>query len=146
MNTLGTRTTPGHRGAIRGILCLDRRYVLRYDSDGNTQKNDHRCRVLGLMAMIDDGHSRFLCIVDDLSKKGVRLTQIPSNLNETTEKFTALILSPLHNFKISLHSRWSKTTNGGMYKTIGFQLNTASSEWLRFVSGLQNKPGAFSCL
>jgi hypothetical protein len=96
--------------------------------------------------VIGDGESTFLCIVDDLSENGIRLTQIPSNFNETAERYTALILSPLNNLRIFLHSRWPKTTNGGMYKTIGFQLNIASSEWLRFIHGLQNKSGALSYL
>ncbi len=146
MNTLGTENTPDHYGVDGGVLCLDRRYALQYDSDENTKRIDHRWRTLGLMALIDDGHSRFLCIVDDLSENGIRLTQIPSNFTETAKKYTALILSPLSNLRIVLHSRWSKITNGGMYKTIGFQLNIASSEWLRFIHGLQNKSGAFSCL
>lgn len=83
MNTLGTENTPDNYGVDRDILCLDRRHTLQYDSDENTKRIDHRCRTLGLMARIDDGNSRLLCIVDDLSEKGVRITQIPSNFNET---------------------------------------------------------------
>jgi hypothetical protein len=94
------------------------------------------------MAVIGDGKPTFLWIVDELSEKGIRLTQVPSSFNETAETYPDLILSLFSNLRITLHSRWLEMTNGGMYKTIGFQLDSTSIEWLECINGLQNKSGA----
>lgn len=113
---------------------------------GQTPRTNHRYMTFGLMAVISDNKSKYYSIVDDLSEQGFQLGQIQRDFDETTEECTALVLAPFDNIAMSAKPRWVKTTNRGMHKTIGFQIDNPPDDWQNFIQKLKTKTSDCSYL
>lgn len=100
-----------------------------------------RYKISGLESNISDGKSAFLVVVEDISKTGVGVSEIPAGFDETVHKCFATINAPLEDFKLALHPKWVHLTDKGRHKRIGFQIDDPSSEWLDFVDGIMGGSG-----
>lgn len=90
------------------------------------------------MSFISDGKSSVLGIVEDLSSTGLRVGQVPVDFDDAVKQCKAVVHSPTGDFNIVLAPRWTKETNQGMYKTIGFQIVNPPEGWKEFVTELES--------
>jgi hypothetical protein len=119
---------------------------IKGDPDGKTQRTDSRHGTLGLMAFISDGRSTHISIVEEISKNGLRLTKIPTEFDDSADEYKAVVQSPSGDKKVSLHPCWVKSTNKGMYKTVGFKIENPPSGWEDFIKELEKETGNLSFL
>ena len=73
-----------------------------------------------MYADISDGKRTFKGLVVDVSRKGLKVMEIPQKFDFYSEKYTAVIAEKGKNFKFHLKPRWSKIDPP--YKEIGFQI------------------------
>ena len=107
----------------------------------NRQKERHK--TLGLMSFLSDGQSSVLGVVEDLSATGLRVSQVPLDFDDAIGECKAVINCPITDypggdFTIVLKPRWTKITNPGMYKPIGFQIVHPPDGWKKFVTELES--------
>lgn len=103
---------------------------------------DQRHVTLGLMSSVSDGKNAFMGVVEDISLRGMRLSNVPADFDDTVDPCFIVVKGPTRDFKVFLHPRWTRSTNHGMYKDIGFQINDPPHSWERFVDQLtdENNP------
>ena len=98
-----------------------------------------RHRTLGLMSNVFDGKSAVVGIVEDISRTGLRVSNIPASFEDRAETCYMVVNGPKHDFHLVLIPRWSRSTNRGMYKTIGFQVAKAPDNWTQFLECVENE-------
>ena len=106
-----------------------------------SDRKSTRHRTLGLMSYVSDGKSSFMGVVEDISQSGVRIAQIPSDFNDGVEQCTAVIQCPTGDYTISLQPCWIRSTNRGMYKTIGFTIVDPPPDWQSVLEQLEKGAG-----
>ncbi|MFZ5798342.1 MAG: PilZ domain-containing protein [Desulfobulbus sp.] len=111
-----------------------------------SEREAARHRVLGLMAVISDGKTKSIGVVEDLSESGLRLTQLPPDFDESTGSCTAVVNSPTGDVHVSLHPCWIRTANKGMHKTIGFKIHNPPSGWQKLIEELEKDDGQLGFL
>lgn len=100
-----------------------------------------RQKILGLMAVLFDGRNKYFGVVEDLSKDGLRLTQVPAEFDESATSCSAVVHSPTGDVRVSLHPCWIRATSKGMYKTIGFQIHNPPQGWQGLIEELEKSGG-----
>jgi hypothetical protein len=113
---------------------------------GKKNRTSRRHKTLGLMSYIADGNSTFMGVVEDISKNGVRIAQIPADFNESIAQCQAVIQCPTGDYSISLQPCWVRSTNRGMYNTIGFKIIDPPPNWQAIVEDLENGGGELGFL
>lgn len=111
-----------------------------------TPREAARHKILGLMAVLSDGKTRYFGVVEDLSASGLRLTQIPADFDQTAATSTAVVRCPTGDVRVSLRPCWIRSTNKGMYKTIGFQIHNPPPGWQRLIEELEKSGGQLGFL
>lgn len=111
-----------------------------YDSHTNEEnaalaiieKRRHKRMALnGMSADISDGRGFFTGKVRDISRYGLALDDIPSQMNPHSEYLTIIIDGQGGHFKLKVRPRWETTT--GNQKSIGGQIENTSFAWTEFV-------------
>lgn len=95
----------------------------------------------GLKANLADGSSAFFVVVDDVSKTGMSVSQVPADFDETVRKCFAAIDASPEDFKLILQPRWVHSSSKGNCKRIGFHIEDPPAAWVDFVEGLKSKAG-----
>lgn len=89
-----------------------------------------------ISADISDGkHTYYKGVVVDVSRKGLKVIEIPQKFDFYSERYTAVIAKKGKNFKFHLKPRWSIIDPP--YKEIGFQIISPPLEWVKFINGLE---------
>lgn len=114
---------------------------LNENAGNNRKEKSKRLKSLGLMTVISDGTSSYFGVVEEISEKGLRLAQIPTDFDEKKGECKAVILSPAGDLKISLMPCWVKSTNKGMYKSVGFQIRNPPADWQGFINNMEKEAG-----
>ncbi|MHB8788678.1 MAG: hypothetical protein ACYDBT_02230 [Desulfobulbaceae bacterium] len=96
-----------------------------------------RLESVGLMTNLFDGRSAALGVVKDVSRCGMRVSTVPSGFEETVETCYAVVDGGWRNFHIALQPRWTLAAAGGMFKTIGFQIQHPPAEWTQFIEKME---------
>jgi hypothetical protein len=120
--------------------------ALKNEIREKNQRDFPRHKILGLMAVISDSKSKYFGVVEDLSENGLRLTQVPAEFDESTGSCSAVVNSPTGDVHISLHPCWIRSTNKGMYKTIGFQIHNPPPNWQKLIEELEQSDGQLGFL
>lgn len=105
------------------------------------RRKNKRFEAPGLKANLADGTSAFFVVVDDVSKTGMSVSQVPADFDETVHKCFAAIDAPLEDFKLMLQPRWVHSSSKGNYKRIGFHIEDPPAAWLEFVEGFKGNAG-----
>jgi len=113
--------------------------------DTNKRDND-RHSTLGLMSSVSDGKHAFMGIVEDISPTGLRLSQVPAVFDDTVDPCFTVVKGPTRDFKVFLRPCWTRETNHGMYKDIGFQIEDPPQSWKHFVEKLTSESDLFHSL
>jgi hypothetical protein len=100
----------------------------------NGRKHE-RHTTIGLMSNISDGKSTFVGVIQDISRNGLRISQVPANFDDTADRCCSVVNGLRDDFLISLQPRWSRLTNRGMYKMIGFEIKDPPGSWTSFIEG-----------
>ncbi len=90
-----------------------------------------RVEVYGFHADVSDGMGFFPGQVSDVSRFGLRMTDLPKRINEKVNRMTVVINGEGKNFKMLLKPKWSQPT--GMRKMVGFEILNTPYEWTDFV-------------
>ena len=93
----------------------------------------HRNTTEGVVSSLYDGTANHIGVVEDVSLSGICISNIPASFNCSSNQCFSLINAPLGEYKVVLKPRWAKTTNNGMYKTIGFKIHNPPPGWTQFV-------------
>ena len=101
------------------------------------RRKSSRFQSPGLKSNLSDGSSAFVVVIDDVSKTGVSVSQVPEGFDETVRNCFAVIKAPLEDFTLVLHPRWIIPGDHGKYKRIGFHIDDPPPEWVDFVGGLK---------
>jgi len=117
---------------------------LKGEDAGRSKRKDQRFSTLGLMAIISDGKARYFGVVESISEHGLRLKQIPPEFDDAGGDCTAVVHSPTGDVHISLRPCWIKSTNRGMYKSVGFQIQNPPEDWQGFIKKMENEAGDLS--
>ncbi len=80
-------------------------------------------------------------VVEDISQSGVRIAQIPADFDDDIDHCTAVIHCPTGDYTITLQPCWSRSTNRGMYKTIGFLIVNPPPDWQSILDQLEEGAG-----
>lgn len=110
------------------------------------QRVSPRHKILGLMAVISDGKTRYFGVVEDLSASGLRLTHIPADFDESADSCSGVVHSPSGDVHVSLHPCWIRATNKGMYRTIGFRIHNPPPGWQQIIAELEKSGGQLGFL
>ena len=116
-------------------------FVIEENSRGSVRHS-----TVGLMSNISDGKSTYVGIVEDISTGGLRVSKVPASFDDTVDRCYSVVNGPRHDFTIALQPRWVCITNNGMYKMIGFQIETPPANWTEFVDELDNTLDPFRSL
>jgi len=103
--------------------------------EGDSRENV-RYKTIGLITNISDGTSAFFGVVEDISRNGLRISQVPAGFDDTVDRCFGIVNGPHDDFAIAIQPRWVRQTNKGMYKMIGFKIGGPPEKWTDFVEGL----------
>lgn len=95
-----------------------------------------------MKADVSDGLRVFDGTVTNISRKGLRLQDIPKKFNFYSKKCIAVVNSSGKNYKLLVKPRWSKAQ--GESKDIGFQIISPSLDWIKFINELDDREVAIS--
>lgn len=90
-----------------------------------------------MYADISDSKRTFKGVVVNVSREGLKVSEIPVKFDFYSKKYTAVISDKDKNFKFHLKPRWSKLDSP--YKEIGFQIISPPLEWIRFINDLMGE-------
>lgn len=96
-----------------------------------------RVEVEGFNGDVSDGVGFFPGVVSDVSRFGMRISDLPQRLNDRARRMTVVVNGHGRNFKMLVKPRWSD--ENGMRKVIGFEIINTPWEWTDFVMRFEPK-------
>lgn len=94
-----------------------------------------RMEIEGFSADISDGKGFFPGAIYDISRFGLRMTDLPKRMDETKKRMTVVISGHGKNFKMIVRPRWVESS--GLRKVVGFEIVNTPYEWTDFVMKLE---------
>lgn len=110
------------------------------------KRSSERHTTMGLMSTVSDGKGAFLGVVQDISETGLCMAQVPHVFDDTVEHCITIVKGPVRDFKVVMRPCWSRTTNRGMYKVIGFHIDEPTESWKGFVNQITRETHPFNAL
>jgi hypothetical protein len=101
---------------------------------------------IGIMSNISDGTAAFVGVVEDVSRNGLRISQVPAEFDEAAVFCRGIINGPREEYVFALKPRWVSRTHRGMYKMIGFEIEAPTEKWTSFVDGMKDDMGPLGFL
>ncbi|MEN8258955.1 MAG: PilZ domain-containing protein [Thermodesulfobacteriota bacterium] len=87
-----------------------------------------------MTASMSDGDFVFEGIVENISRTGFKMTDIPRKFDPESCECTAVISSKTKNYKFNIMPSWTKEE--GIYKVVGFEIISPPAEWLELLDEL----------
>lgn len=94
-----------------------------------------RISAKNLLADVSDGWGFFSGTVEDLSRKGMKLKNVPKRLNDKVKQFSIVISDGGRSFKILARPRWAKKRS--ISQAVGVEIVKAPLGWTEFVMSLE---------
>lgn len=95
----------------------------------------NRIEIDGFNADISDGKGFFPGVIHDISRFGLRMTDLPKRMDDKKQRMTAIISGHGRNFKMVVKPRWAESF--GLRKIVGFEIINTPYEWTDFVMKLE---------
>lgn len=95
------------------------------------RRNQTRYTISGITSSVAGERFCFSGYVEDVSRTGIRISNLPKKFDESIASYTCLVEGNGANFKIELEPRWVK--NGEYLKEVGFRVLHPSYAWTNFV-------------
>ena len=90
-----------------------------------------RIEVAHLQADVSDGKGFFNGSVKNISRFGLAISNLPFDLDDTSDLYSVIIDGPGTHFKLLVRPVWE--TNHGICKTIGTRIENSPWTWTEFV-------------
>ena len=119
---------------------------LQKRSGNENERGADRHNTTGLMALISDGKKTYYGVVDDVSQSGLQLSQVSPDLDDSASQYSVVIQSPTGDVKVSMHPCWMRTSQKGMYRTIGFKVENPPAGWQKLITELEREGSNLSFL
>jgi len=94
---------------------------------------ENRVKV-ALATTIGAGNFMFEGMVANISRNGLKVTDLPMRFNPREKKISTIIATPQGNFKVDVRSTWVKKT--GYSQDVGFEIISFDSEWMHLMDRL----------
>ena len=101
------------------------------------KRRHQRMAISNLSADISDGKGFFPGVVSDLSRFGLRLTDLPLKV-DSSQRPSIVVSGHGRNFKMLVRPCWTQKDNNR--KSVGVEIMNAPWEWTEFVAGLETVP------
>ncbi len=95
------------------------------------KRRHHRMLVGNLHVDISDGQGFFSGTVEDLSRFGLKLDDVPKKLDEKAKHFSVIVSGDGQHFKMSAKPRWAQGKS--FSKKVGLEIVNAPWSWTEFV-------------
>ncbi|MEE4313433.1 MAG: PilZ domain-containing protein [Desulfofustis sp.] len=96
------------------------------------EKRKHPRMVMSnLEADISDGKGFFSGVVNDISRFGLSITDVPKRLDRSADIYSIIVDGPGTHFKLLARPIWEE--DDGSYKVIGAQIENSPWTWTEFV-------------
>ena len=96
------------------------------------QKREYpRLEVSRIQADVSDGKGFFTGSVKNISRFGLAITDIPLDLDNTSDIYSVILDGPGTHFKLLVRPVWE--TDDGVSKTIGTRIENSPWTWTDFV-------------
>ncbi len=96
-----------------------------------------RINIDSLMADISDGKGFFIGNIDNVSRFGISVSDLPKQLDEQASMLTAIVSGRGENFKMFLKPKWDIVT--GDKKRLGLEIESCSWGWTDFIMNLESE-------
>lgn len=87
-----------------------------------------------MTATLSDGTFVFEGRVENVSRTGFKMTDIPAKFDPESPECTAVISHETQNYKMAIRPTWS--TEAGIYKVVGFEIISPPAEWIAVLDEL----------
>jgi hypothetical protein len=87
-----------------------------------------------MTATLSDGTFVFEGSVENVSRTGFKMTDIPAKFDAESPQCTAVITHEKQNYKMAIRPTWS--TEAGIYKVVGFEIVSPPAEWIAVLDEL----------
>lgn len=94
--------------------------------------------VSNIWADVSDGKGFFSGTVVDLSRFGLRMTDLPAKLDSSGQRLSIVISGQGKNFKMLVRPRWSQKE--ATQKSVGVEIVNAPWGWTEFVMAFEIPP------
>ncbi len=95
------------------------------------KRRHQRMPVDDLHADISDGYGFFSGTVEDLSRFGLKLDDVPKRLDEKAKLFSVIVSGDGQHFKMQARPRWAQGKS--LSKKVGLEIINAPWGWTEFV-------------
>jgi hypothetical protein len=99
------------------------------------KRRHQRMMVNNLWADVSDGKGFFSGMVTDLSRFGLRMADLPTKLDNTSQRLSIVISGHGKNFKMLAKPRWAE--RGLSQKSVGVEIMNAPWGWTEFVMNFE---------
>ena len=101
------------------------------------QKREYpRLEIANIQADVSDGKGFFTGEVKDLSRFGLAITDIPRDLDNSSDIYSVILDGPGTHFKLLVRPIWE--LDDGVSKTIGARIENSPWTWTEFVMRQEN--------
>jgi hypothetical protein len=96
------------------------------------EKRKHPRMVMSnLEADISDGKGFFSGVINDISRFGLSITDVPKRLDRSADIYSIIVDGPGTHFKLLARPIWEE--DNGSHKVIGAQIENSPWTWTEFV-------------
>lgn len=95
------------------------------------KRNHPRMVVQGITADVSDGRGFYTATLEDISRFGLSLSDLPARVNKNSDKLTVVFAAGGVNYKLVLKLRWEQVN--GLHKTIGGLIDKSPWKWTDYV-------------
>ena len=89
---------------------------------------------VSMTATMSDGNFVFEGLVENISRTGFKMTDIPAKFDPESSQCTAVLSSQAKSYKFPIKATWS--TEDGIYKVVGFEIISPPAEWIELLDEL----------
>lgn len=104
------------------------------------KRRHQRITVNNIWADVSDGKGFFSGEVTDLSRFGLRMTDLPEKLDNSSQRLSIVVSGYGKNFKMLVRPRWSQKELN--QKSVGVEIINAPWGWTEFVMDFESPPPA----
>ena len=89
---------------------------------------------VSMTATMSDGNFVFEGQVENISRTGFKMTDIPAKFDPESSECTAVITNQDKSYKFAIRPSWS--TEDGIYHIVGFEILSPPAEWIELLDEL----------
>ena len=112
---------------------------LRHSGERMNKRKHPRITISHIEADISDGRGFYTGTVQDISRFGLSITNIPKRLDKDADIYSVILDGPGTHFKLLARPVWEQ--EDGLNKRIGAQIENSPWTWTEYVMRHEPAPG-----